>query len=137
MNKFLYFLATVILWILQKSSTFGHVHTHIDCSCPKFHESYKTEGSFSIDLYATLGPVDRIDYSNHCSDVRITCTSYSDTWDSDAWAVFNGTMTSMISATARICCDPKDATWKVENKKTGETQTWTDVSVYCQSYRAR
>ncbi|CAL2042241.1 unnamed protein product [Caenorhabditis brenneri] len=112
-----------------------HVHTHIDCSCPKFTESYQIEGSFSIDLYATLGPVDNVNYSNHCSHVTITCTPFSSTWDSDAWAEYNGTMRSLISATSRIWCDGD--TWKVEMRKGGETEIWDDVSVYCQSYRAR
>ena len=106
-----------------------------DCRCPRFTESYSIEGSFSIDLYATLGPVDHIDYSNQCTNVRVTCTSFSPQWDSDGWAVYNGTMTSLLSGTSRIWCGD-GGEWNVEMKK-GETQIWTDVSVYCQSYRAR
>ncbi|EGT48569.1 hypothetical protein CAEBREN_07643 [Caenorhabditis brenneri] len=111
------------------------LNKYLDCSCPKFTESYQIEGSFSIDLYATLGPVDNVNYSNRCSHVIITCTPFSSTWDSDAWAEYNGTMKSLISATSRIWCDGD--TWKVEMRKGGETEIWDDVSVYCQSYRAR
>ncbi|KAF1759650.1 hypothetical protein GCK72_016117 [Caenorhabditis remanei] len=131
----LFVFSTVIFLIFH--STFAHVHSHIDCRCPRFTESYSIEGSFSIDLYATLGPVDHIDYSNQCTNVRVTCTSFSPQWDSDGWAVYNGTMTSLLSGTSRIWCGD-GAEWNVEMKKGGgETQIWTDVSVYCQSYRAR
>lgn len=112
------------------------IRSVLGCSCDKFVETYAEEGPFSIDLYATMGPVRRVDYSNSCSHVKVSCSVVPDNWDSDVWAVFNGTMKSMITASSRIFCDEKSATWQVD-LKTGERTIWAGVSVYCQSYRSR